>query len=415
MHAPFSPRVAIGRSQACRDRRRTGGAKRRATPLGLIVLAACAAAFALTPGVLPAAQNAPGQPGRLERSPSGTSGDAPKTQTIHRQVLEVNVPVSVLDKRGFPVIDLTRKDFRIYEDGKPQAIVQFRQEPLPPLRIGLILDTSNSMRMQMKYEQDAAEEFVYNILSGQNTRNEIFLMTFDETSNLLQGFTADPDLLMSKIRTLKAGGGKALYDAIYTACQNEMMDAGPREGTRRVLVLMSDGLDVQSKHTLAEAVSMAHRAETSIYTIGNSLYGFSNPGDKYLRELADDTGGGSFFPLEKTVGADLETGYLAHGTINEDGSQNMGLGAQTGIYTAQKLMHLSDSLEALGRELGSQYDLSYEPTDQALDGTYRRIHVVVLRKGVHVRSKTGYFAMARIQAAAAGGGGGDAKPSTGAN
>lgn len=328
-------------------------------------------------------------------TPAGTSGAMPKEQILHRQVLEVNVPVSVLDKRGFPVIDLTQNDFRIFEDGKPQAITQFRQDPLPPLRIGLVLDTSNSMRMQMKYETDAAEEFVYNILGGQNTRNKVFLMTFDESSSVLQGFTSDPDLLMSKIRTLKAGGGKSMYDAIYNACENEMLKSGPREGERRILVLISDGLDVQSKHTLAEAVSMAHRAETSIYTIGNSLYGFSNPGDKYLRELSEDTGGGSFFPLEKAVGADLETGYLAHGTINEDGSQNMGLGAQTGIYTAQKLMHLSDSLEALGRELDSQYSISYTPTDQTLNGAYRRIRVVVLHKGVHVRAKAGYFALAQ--------------------
>ncbi|MGH9436118.1 MAG: VWA domain-containing protein [Terriglobia bacterium] len=365
---------------------------------GAVILCVGAVATLALAATRLSAKAAGERPGQVQAAVPKTTVGAASTTTqehvLHRQVLEVNVPVSVLDKRGFPVIDLTQKDFRIYEDGKPQPITEFRQDPLPPLRIGLVLDTSNSMRMQMKYEIDAAEEFVYNILGSQNTRNQVFLMTFDESSSVLQGFTPDPDLLESKIRTLKAGGGKAMYDAIYSACKNEMLAAGPREGTRRILVLISDGLDVQSKHTLDEAVSMAHRAETSIYTIGNSAYGFSNPGDKYLRELAEDTGGGSFFPLEKAVGADLETGYLAHGTINEDGSQNMGLGAQTGIYTAQQLMHLSDSLEALGRELDSQYSISYTPTDQTLNGTYRRIHVVVLRKGVHVRAKAGYFALA---------------------
>ncbi|MGH9406485.1 MAG: VWA domain-containing protein [Terriglobia bacterium] len=311
---------------------------------------------------------------------------------IKRQVLEVNVPVSVLDKRGMPVIDLTAKDFQVYEDGKRQTITRFVQEPLPPLRIGLVLDTSNSMRAQMNYERDAAEQFVYNMLGDQSERNKIFLETFDESSSLLQDFTTDPDVLNSKIRTLKAGGGKSMYDAIYTACQKEMAQADP-EGTRRVLVLISDGLDVESKHTLAEAVSMAHRAETAIYTIGNSPYGFSNPGDKYLDELAEDTGGVSFFPLEKAVGADLETGYLAHGTINDDGSQNMGLGAQTGIYTAQQLMHIADALQALGRELDSQYSIDYRPSDQSFDGAYRRIQVMVHRKGVRVHAKAGYFAI----------------------
>lgn len=344
-----------------------------------------------------------GSPGPAREGKSAKVGDKTNTPStpqntsgeIRKRVLVVNVPVSALDKRGFPVIDLTQNDFEVFEDGKRQNITYFRQEPLPPLRIGLVLDTSNSMRMQMKFERDAAEEFVYGMLEGQNTRNKAFLETFDESSSVIQDFTADPDLLESKIRDLKAGGGKAMYDAIYSACEKEMQQSGPAEGTRRVLVLLSDGLDVQSKHTMDEAISMCHRAETSIYTIGNSLYGFSNPGDKYLNELAGETGGGSFFPLEKTVGADLETGYLAHGTINEDGSQNMGLGAQTGIYTARKLMHLADALQSLGRELNSQYSIGYTPADQNLDGTYRHIKVVVRRKGIHIHSKTGYFALAQ--------------------
>jgi VWFA-related protein len=331
------------------------------------------------------------------RQPSGTSST--KTQngaTVFRtRRIVVNVPVTVLDKRGAPVIDLSEDDFRVFEDGKRQPITYFRQEPLPPLRIGLVLDTSNSMRPQMKFETDAATEFVYNMLEGQNTRNQIFLETFDESSNVVQGFTPDPDLLESKIRQLKAGGGKAMYDAIYFACKNLMMRSGDPENTRRLLVLISDGIDVSSTHTLDEAVSMAHRAQTSIYVIGNAPYGYSNPGDKYLNELADDTGGWAFFPLEKEVGADLETGYLAHSQMNDDGSQNAGLGARSGIYTAELLEHLADALESLGRQLNSQYSIGYTPTDQNLDGTYRRIKVTVHRKGVRVRYKTGWFALAQ--------------------
>lgn len=331
---------------------------------------------------------------RLRSRSSSTATQAGPT-VIRKHVLVVNVPVTVLDKRGAPVIDLTQKDFQIFEDGKRQRITYFREEPLPPLRIGVVLDTSNSMRPQMKFEKDAATEFVFNMLEGQNTRNQIFLETFDESSNLLQGFTPDPDSLESKIRELKAGGGKAMYDAIYFACKNLMLKSGDPQDTRRLLVLMSDGVDVSSTHTLAEAVSMAHRAQTSIYVVGNSPYGYSNPGDKYLNELADDTGGWAFFPLEQEVGADLETGYLAHGQMNDDGSQNVGLGAKTGIYTAERLEHLADALENLGRQLNSQYSVGYTPADQNLDGAYRKIKVVVHHKGVHVRYKVGYFALAQ--------------------
>ncbi len=349
-------------------------------------LVAGASAFGVRPASLSAVQATPA-------STNSTPAPKKRTTTFRVQRLVVNVPVTVLDKRGAPVIDLPQKDFEVFEDGKRQPIAYFRQEPLPPLRIGLVLDTSNSMRMQMDYERNAATEFVYNILEGENTNNQIFLETFDESSSILQTFTSDPDVLDRKIRALKAGGGKAMYDAIYGACQNVMLPLGNPETMRRLLVLVSDGLDVSSTHSLDEAVSMCHRAETSIYTIGNSLYGFSNPGDKYLDDLTEETGGWAFFPLEQEVGADLETGFLAHGQMNDDGSQNVGLGAKTGIYTAEKLEHLSDALENLGRQLNSQYSIGYTPTDQQLDGAYRRIRVVVRRKGVRARYKAGYFAL----------------------
>ena len=317
-----------------------------------------------------------------------TNGD----QRIRVHVEVVNVPVSVLDKRGLPVIDLTKSDFRIYEDGKRQAIRYFSSERVPPLRIGLILDTSNSARFELKFEKEAASSFVYNMLKGVHSRNEIFLQTFDATSSIVQDFTNDPNVLNDKIDKLKAGGGKAVYDAIYDACEQEMAKAGPPEQTRRVLVLLSDGLDVQSKHTLDEAISMAHRAETAIYTIGNTGYGFTNPGDKYLEKLAENTGGAAFFPLRKSPGTDYLTGYLSHGKFDSL-DQNKGLGAETGIYTADKMIALADSLDDIRRELANQYLIGYTPTDSNLDGTYRSIRVVIDRKGVIVRNKPGYFAL----------------------
>lgn len=342
-----------------------------------------------------AVPQAEGQPAAAAPASQGTPSKEGTTPTspekIGVRVEVVNVPVTVLDRHGRPVIDLTKEDFQVFEDGVEQAIRYFSREVRQPLRIGLVLDTSNSARPALQFEKDAASEFVFNMLQGRSSKNQIFLQTFDATSSVVQDFTNDPEILNEKLRALKAGGGKALYDAIYFACKEKMLNSGPPENMRRVLVLVSDGRDVASEHALDEALSMAHKAETMIYTIDNTAYGYHNPADKILERISEETGGAAFFPLEETPGADLGTGYLSQGQIG-DTSQNKGLGAATGIYSATRLMQLADSLEAIGRELNEQYSLGYTPTNNKADGTYRIIRVVARRKDATVRAKTGYFA-----------------------
>jgi VWFA-related protein len=331
--------------------------------------------------------------GASTSQPADDSGGDNSQGQIHVRVNVVNVPVTVLDKQGLPVINLTRKDFRVYEDGRLQRIRYFSSEHRPPLRIGLLVDTSNSAVRVLKFEKRAASEFVYDIMGERNSRNLIFLETFDSTSSIIQNFTDDPDVLNRKIRHLKAGGGKALYDAIYTACQNQILHSGLPEDTRRVIVLISDGVDANSRHTLAQAITMAHRAETAIYAIGNVPWGYSNPGDDYLRQLAEQTGGAAFFPLEHEPGTDFLTGYLAHGQIDSM-QTNKGLGAETGIYTADRMVQIADSLNDIEEQLQNQYSIGYTPTDDVLDGTYRTIKVVARRKGLILHYKPGYFATA---------------------
>jgi VWFA-related protein len=284
-------------------------------------------------------------------------------------------------------------ELKVFEDGVEQKITHFERETNTPLRIGLILDTSNAARSRLSYEKEAAQQFVDVALRSGGTRNQAFLQTFDASSSIIQDFTNDPDLLIDKIQELKSGGGKALYDAIYFAGREKMLKTGSPEEMRRILVVLSDGLDVQSQHTLDEAVSMARMTETMVYAVDTAAYGFSNPGDKLLDDITSETGGFAASPLQNMTGTDMLTGYLSHGQIGET-SQNKGLGAETGRFSSERLIQLADALQSIGRDLDEQYTIGYRPARDALDGTYRNIKVVTTRRGVTLRWKPGYFATA---------------------
>ncbi len=355
------------------------------------------AALAIGAGALcaPAQQaTAPAAPAAAADTvhPEGSAPQA-KAPTIKTTVELVNVPLTALNKRGQPVIDLNKEDFQVFEDGVEQTITHFERETSTPLRVGLIVDTSNSARPKIPYEKEAASEFVFQVLRNGGTKNQVFLQTFDASSSIIQDFTNDPDMLNEKIQDLKTGGGKALYDAIYSACRDKMLKSGPPEEMRRILIVLSDGLDVQSQHTLDQTVSMARMAETMIYTVGTASYGYTNTGDKLLDDLSNETGGYASYPMRETPGVDLETGYLSHGQIGET-SQNKGLGVESGKFSAERLTHLADTLQAIGRNLDEQYMISYRPLRATLDGTYRSIKVVSTRRGVTLRWKPGYFATA---------------------
>jgi Ca-activated chloride channel homolog len=365
----------------------------RFRPIGVAVamgaLLAMAGSFRVAaqdakPPATPPAAKPPDQP-----EPSAPPDS--KSHTVRIRVDVVNVPVTVLNKRGLPVIDLTKDDFQLFEDGVQQNIKYFNRETQMPLLMGVIMDTSNSARRQLEFEKDASIEFAFTMLQGRSSKNQLFVQTFDSTSSVVQDFTNDPDVLNEKIRDIKAGGGKALYDSIYSACRDKMLKAGNPEDTRRILVVISDGLDVESQHSIDQAISMARRAETMIYTIGNAAYGYTNTGDVNLVKMAEDTGGAAFFPLRASPGADMGTGYISHGTIGET-SQNKGLGADTGTYSAQRGIQLADALDAISRQLNEQYNIGYSPAKSALDGTYRTIRVESTHRSLTMRWKPGYFA-----------------------
>lgn len=290
-----------------------------------------------------------------QAAPSGsqTPVNPAITPQINVNVNLVNVLMTVTNKRKQLVTGLKKSDFELFEDNKPQTIRFFTQETNLPLRIGVLIDTSNSVRERLNFEKEAAIDFLSATVRPDEDR--AFIVAFDVTPQLLQDYTGDVGKLSDAIRELQAGGGTGLFDAIYYACKQKMIYVPePQPYLRRVLIILSDGRDNESQHSLDEALAMAQRAEAIIFAVSTNRTGTEENGDKVLTTLANQTGGRVFFPFQAS--------------------------------------DLASAFEAISKELRSQYSLAYLSTDQAHDGTFRHIRIKPLEKGLHVRARAGYFA-----------------------
>ncbi len=313
---------------------------------------AAAAVPSSTPSNTPATTStAPGAPTTADASKD--NDDQPLT-TIHRVVNEVNLVFTVTDKRGHFVKDLKQNDFKVLDDKKPPTqVVNFGSETNLPLRVGLLVDASNSIRDRFRFEQDAAIEFLNQIVRPKF--DSAFVIGFDTTAEVTQDFTDSAEKLARGVRMLRPGGGTALYDAVYFACRDKLMKTNETVATRRAIILLTDGEDNQSRVTREEAIEMAQRAEVVIYTISTNVSGVKLKGDKVLERMADATGGRSFFPF--------------------------------------KIEDVANAFSEIQDELRSQYLLAYKPADFQPDGSYRSIDIVAENhKNLKVRSRKGYYA-----------------------
>src|SRR5215469_12660420 len=219
------------------------------------------------------------------------------TVTIRKRVDEVNVLFIATNKHGKFVRDLNEKDFNILDDHKPpQSIINFSQQTDLPLRIGLLIDTSGSVKGRFQFEQEAAAGFLEHTIRARY--DDAFVMGFNSRSHVVQDFTDNVALLQTGIQHLEDGGGTALYDAIYSACKERLLNNDSDRPLRRALVVVSDGEDNQSEHSRTQAIEMAERAQVIIYTISTDDSGLILRGDKVLQQLADSTGGRAFFPFK---------------------------------------------------------------------------------------------------------------------
>jgi VWFA-related protein len=260
---------------------------------------------------------------------------------------------TVSDKKNHFVTDLTKDDFEVFESKKPQSIIEFAAESDLPLRLAILIDTSNSIRERFHFQQEAAIAFIDGTVRPR--QDKAMVVSFDTAAELVADLTDEIGPLEKAIQSLRPGGGTSLYDAVFFACREKLMQDQPLYKFRRAMVVLSDGDDNQSLHTRDQALEMAQKADVTVYTISTNISRIETEGDKILRYFATETGGQSFFPF--------------------------------------KASDLSQDFENIANELRHQYNVFYRPEPLKADGLYHPVEIrVKARKDLIVRARKGYYA-----------------------
>ncbi len=299
------------------------------------------------------AQAAPQQPAAQPAGQTEQAGQEIAPTIIRMNVNEVNLIFTVTDKHGHYIPNLQQSDFALLDDGRaPAHVKSFHQQINLPLRVGIVIDASTSIRQRFQFEQQSAIEFLLEILKARSDR--AFVMGFDVTPTVTQDWTNNLDGLETGVNRLHPGGGTALYDAVYAACRDKLMGERGPEPERKAIVLISDGNDNVSRVHQDEAIKMCQRADTIIYAISTNWTPSRGKGDKTLTQMAEETGGQVFFPP----------------TVDE----------------------MYNSFHDIEESLRSQYALIYTPADFKEDGAFRPIYLYCHDRSYIVRTRAGYFA-----------------------
>lgn len=266
-------------------------------------------------------------------------------------VRRVNLLVTVVDRSGRFVTDLERDRFQVFEDGKRQDLTNFGRQTDLPLDIALLIDTSASIRTQFEFEKRAATQFLHSVMTS---KDRALLVEFDRGVTLIQDFTDRPGELAEGIRGLRSGGGTALIDAVHSVTEEKM---ATRSSARKVIILISDGSDRNSDHTLQDALKVTQTTGVAVYAVGTNKFSADQrkKGIDLLEDLTEKTGGRAFFP--------------------------------------HSIEQLEAAFEAINDELRSQYFLAYSPSNELRDGAYRKLRVKIRKgRGIKARHRAGYYA-----------------------
>jgi Ca-activated chloride channel homolog len=330
----------------------------------------------------------PPQPPQPKKGEPGQAGQAPKDQkekdrkgaqrqgaqaedqtndpegTIKLDTDLVNLDVTVVDQNNNPVFDMRKEDFAVFEDKIKQSIDSISREEVP-LSFGVVIDTSGSMRAKLQTVSDAALDLIKQMKSD----DEAFLSQFKAEPELVQDFTSDKRELEEALGELFTSGGTALLDAIIATADYAQEKAITRDGQRRrkALIVISDGLEKNSTVKEKEVLEALKEDEVQVYLVGfidedeegKSLFGKSSSkkAKDLLSRLAEDSGGRAFFPKE--------------------------------------LSEMKAIANQIAKDLRTQYIISYYPTNEKRDGTFRSIKVSVDQKGSRkliARTRNGYYA-----------------------
>jgi Ca-activated chloride channel family protein len=282
---------------------------------------------------------------------------APAAQVFRGGVDLASFGVTVVDKKGGLVTDLTREDFEVREDGQSQTVTLFARgdtvESVPPLHLGLLFDVSGSMEESIGFSRSAAIKFLNTVQEAQ----DITLVDFDTEIRVVRYGQHDFARLVERIRKRKPDGNTALYDALGV-----YLDGSSSEEGRRALVMYTDGGDTSSAMSYGEARTLLRASDITLYAIGflsHLSQSLQLDQRSKLRYLAESTGGLAFFP---TVIKDLDGTY-----------------------------------DKIAAEIRGQFTLGYLSTNSKTDGNWRKVEIKVNRPGVRVRARQGYFAPYRKQ------------------
>ena len=306
-----------------------------------------AASCALLLAVLTAGQQAP------PKQPPATPPQNDQATHISVEVTRVSMAFSVTDRKGRFVTGLGKDDFEVLENGRRQTIAEFTAEPTLPLRVAVLIDTSNSIRDRFKFEQEAASQFLDEIL--RSNQDKAMVLSFDSNVQTACELTSDTDKLSRAIHDLRPGGGTAMYDGIRLAAEKLGLEQ-PSYQFRRIIIIVSDGEDNQSHSTRDQALESVQMADTFIYAIStNNLSSGDTDGDKVLRYFTSQTGGKPYFPF--------------------------------------KLEDLATSFEIIAEEVRHQYNIVYGPDPVVNDGLFHKVEIRLRgHKEVSVQSRKGYYA-----------------------